>query len=174
MLNIALTMQPLGSALAARCGWFAHEALQSLRSRFPVSHHFVRSTVSFIEELISCHGASAIQPMFAPAADHLRIGRLVRLNNPSAHGLNASQGLVFGPERGGLVSVRLLGSREDGGCTMRWDQSVYRLVPVGILTEMGLPPALGAVGSKSPVSYFAPVILIISNIMYATVAHLSL
>jgi tetratricopeptide (TPR) repeat protein len=154
MFNIAVTLQADGSALAATCGWFAHEALQSLRSRFPVSHHLVRKVVSLIEALIFFHGASAIQPMFAPAADHLRIGRLVRLNNPSAHALNASQGLVFGPERGGLVPVRLLGLREDGRSTKGWGKSVERLVPVGILTEMGLPPALGAVENKSPVSYF--------------------
>ena len=148
MFNIASTLQTCGSA--AQCGWFAHEALRSLRSRFPTSHHLVQRVVCFIEMTSSRYGVSAIQPMSAPAADHLRIGRLVCLRDLSAHALNGSQGIVFGPERSGHVPVHLLGLCEDDGC----GDIVDRMVPVGILTEMGLPPALGCVECKSPVSYF--------------------
>ena len=118
---------------------------------FPTSHHFVQRVVSFIEMTSSRDdGVSSIQPMSAPAADHLRIGRLVCLRDLSAHALNGIQGIVFGVERSGHVPVHLLGLREDDGC----GNIVDRMVPVGILTEMGLPPALGCVECKTPVSYF--------------------
>ena len=60
---------------------------------------------------------------------------------------------MFGPECSGHVPVRLLGLCEDSASTMGWGSSVDRMVPVGMLTDMGLPPALGSVECKSPVRF---------------------
>ena len=82
-----------------------------------------------------------MQPMLTPSSDHLRIGRLVRLHGLSAHALNGSQALVFGPEQNGRVPVRLVEARAEVRATLGWGRGVEKAIKVENLQGMGQPPS---------------------------------
>jgi tetratricopeptide (TPR) repeat protein len=111
---VALSLANSGTML--QCSWFAHESLRIFRSQFSDSHPRVLH-LNFMDHQTARHsnfyGANTMQPMTAPSSDHLRIGRLVRLHGLSAHALNGSQALVFGPEQNGRVPVRLVEARAE-------------------------------------------------------------
>jgi len=112
---VAVSLANSGTML--QCSWFAHESLQIFRSQFSDSHPRVLHLLDFMDYQTARHsnfyGAATMQPMPAPSSDHLRIGRLVRLHGLSAHALNGSQALVFGPEQNGRVPVRLVEARAE-------------------------------------------------------------
>jgi hypothetical protein len=130
-------------------GWFAHEALQMLQSRFSSAHPDVVEVSLFITKINSAlcgksklvRGIPTLKPMPSPSSDHLRVGCLVRFHGLSAPALNGRLALVFGPERNGQVAVRLVEASSDVRTSLGWCSGAEKTVNVENLQFCGLPPA---------------------------------